>query len=315
MIEILNPGILSLIVDTGRLGYGALGVPPSSVMDGLAYGVLCRLLGRRDIPTIEAMGANFGILFHSPLSVGITGARVRATINDAGVEDWSVLAVRPGDVLRIREVVEGLRYYIGFSGVFDLEPLMDSYTTNLDCCFGGLEGRPLKRGDRLPFREIWAVLPTAVPRDAIPSLAPPHLLHFLSGPERHLFTEEGLKGFSPGHNHPYTVSRQSNRTGIRLEGPIIPFHHGVEKSILSEGLLPGTIQVPGDSRPIIVLSERTVGGYARLGVICHGDLFRLAHLRSGDTVYLEEISPETAARLRQERQRISSALCPPGENP
>jgi biotin-dependent carboxylase-like uncharacterized protein len=298
MIEILNPGWPSLIVDDGRFGKASVGVPSSSALDRYACRALRRLTGREaEGAAIEAMGATFALRFHRAMTFAITGARVRATLDDQPVRPWTSVRADAGSRLRILEVIEGLRYYIGFSGTMDLEHVIGSFTTNLECRFGGYQGRILKAGDRLLFKEIREVEVELdmIPENAIPPMNPPHRLRVVAGPEISFFTEESCKRFMDKTAHVvYDVSAQTNRTGIRLEGEPLEFRRGADKSIISEGILPGTVQIPGDGRPIIMLHERTIGGYARIALVIKADSDRLAHLKPGDPVLFEAIGVEEA---------------------
>jgi biotin-dependent carboxylase-like uncharacterized protein len=310
MIEIINPGWPSLIVDGGRFGEAAVGVPPSSALDRYACKALHGLTGcRTDAPVLEVMGANFVLRFHQAMTFAITGARVKATLDERIVRPWTSVQATPGSLLRIQEVVEGLRYYIGFSGTMDLERVMNSFTTNLECGFGGYQGRILKAGDRLAFTEICEVERSAVPESAIPSMRPPHRLHVVAGPEISFFTDESRNRFmDQDASVIYDVSAQTNRTGIRLEGEPLCFRQGVERSIISEGILPGTVQIPGDGHPIIMLYERTIGGYARIALVVKSDHDRLAHMKPGDPVLFELISINEASQLWEAKSRSMDSL-------
>ena len=153
MITVLNPAFLSIIVDNGRFGYGYIGVPPSSGLDRFSLAMVRFILGNPDAaPILEIMGNGFSLLFSETVAFAITGARVKATLDDVPVGSWSHVNAPKGSILKISEVLEGLRYYIGFSGIIDIEPVMGSYSTNLECRFGGFQGRPLMKGDVLKFR-------------------------------------------------------------------------------------------------------------------------------------------------------------------
>lgn len=310
MIEIMNPGWPSLIVDGGRFGKAAVGVPPSSALDHYACKALHGLTGcGPDTPVLEVMGANFALRFHQAMTFAITGARIKASLDDRSVRPWASVQAAPGSRLQIQEVVEGLRYYIGFSGTMDLKRVIGSFTTNLECRFGGYQGRILRAGDRLAFTEIHDVERSAVPDRAIPAMHAPHRLRVVAGPEISFFTEESNNRFMGRDAHDiYDVSTQTNRTGIRLEGDPLCFRPGVEKSIISEGILPGTVQIPGDGRPIIMLYERTIGGYARIALVVKADHDRLAHLKPGDPVLFERIGIHEARRLWEAKSRSMDFL-------
>ena len=216
---------------------------------------------------------------------------------------------RAGEILTVDEVMEGFRYYVGFSGTPVLEKIIGSYSTNLECRFGGYRGRALQKGDRIDFADIRMVDVQRIPEEFIPRMMPPHTLRVVEGPEIDYFTDESLEEFLGSKARTvFTVSTKSNRTGIRLDGKPLTFRTGAEESIISEGLLPGSIQVPGDGLPIIQLHERTLGGYARPAVIAKVDHDLLAHLKPGDSVTFEMIGMEEAERLFDRKMEIVTSI-------
>jgi len=299
MIEIVNPGFLCLLVDGGRFGFGGIGVPSSSALDRYAFEIANRLLRNpSDVPVLEVMGKGFAIKAHAEISCVITGARVRAAVNGGPVFPWASFRIPVGGTLTVEEVTEGFRYYVGFSGMPAGEEVLGSRGTNLECRFGGFRGRPLMKGDFLEVKDIRPCSPSSLPDDWVPKMAPPHLLRIVSGPEFLYFRQESREAALSGEESEFIVSPRLNRTAIRLEGKPLVFGKEAQKSIVSEGLLPGTIQVPGDGLPMITLYERTIGGYARLGVVASVDRDLLAHLKPGDKVRLRLITLEEAERLR-----------------
>jgi antagonist of KipI len=299
MIEIINPGMLALIVDQGRYGYCAIGIPYSSALDQYALSALNHILvNDQSLPAIEVIGKGFSLKFNVSISCAITGAKVRAYLDDRQLPPWTSFTASPGSVLRVEEVLEGFRYYIGFAGVPELEKIVNSYTTNLECCFGGYEGRPLKTLDRINFSQIRKERMNLIPDRFIPKMKPPHSLRVLPCPETGYFTEESLERITSSEKRTvFTVSAKSNRTGIRLTGEPLTFRKEASRSIISEGILPGTIQIPGDGIPIIQLYERTIGGYARMAIVAKVDHDLLAHLQQDDYVLFNMISMEEAEDL------------------
>ena len=143
----------------------------------------------------------------------------------------------------------------------------------------------------------------SLPDELIPSLCEPHVLRVLPGPEAGHFSPASVK-FLSNRNEAlvFKASARLNRTGIRLEGPAIKFRAKAEQSIISEGILPGTIQVPPDGLPIINCVERTIGGYARLAIIIDVDLDKVAHIKPFDRVILSLTDREEAERLSQAKK-------------
>lgn len=310
MIEIISPGWPSLIVDGGRFGAAAVGVPTSAALDRYALTALHRLVGSpADSPVLEVVGAGFALRFHCSTALAITGARVKATLDDHPVRPWASFRASAGSTLRVREVLEGFRYYIGFAGDMDLERVMGSYSTHVECGFGGYRGRILKSRDCLALKAHRDTESGMVREIAIPVMHPPHRLRVVAGPELSLFTGESCRRFMERDAQTvYDVSAQTNRIGIRLEGEPLCFRVGADKSIISEGILPGTVQIPGDGRPIIMLNERTIGGYARIAMVVKADQDRLAHLKPGDPVLFELVDAQDACRLWEDRIRDMESL-------
>lgn len=310
MIEIVHPGWLSLVVDNGRFGHAGIGVPWSSALDSFAYGTLNLMLGNDPgAPAIEAVGNEFAVRFHEEATCVICGAKVAAQLDGNEIESWKSFQARRGSLLRVDKVLEGFRYYVGVSGIFDLPRVIGSFATNLECSFGGLRGRPLVRGDVLGLRGVRSVGEKHVPAEYIPTLRPPHTVRWVDGPEIGYFTQVSIKKLcTRNEDVSYSVSTKSNRTGVRLEGEPLHFKKGGPRSIMSEGLLPGTIQVPGDGTPIIVLYERTNGGYPRIGVVARVDMDLLAHLKPKDRILFRQVTRDEAIGLSRERNEKVAAL-------
>jgi antagonist of KipI len=310
MIEIIHPGIISLVVDGGRYGYREVGIPTSSALDIYALSILNNILGNEgNAPAIEVFGEKFSLRFSKDVCCAIAGAKVRAILSGRPLHSWMSFEARAGEILKIDEIMEGFRYYVGFSGIPVIEEIIGSYTTNLECRFGGYRGRSLQKGDSIDFGAIRMVDARRVPEEVIPRMMPPHSLRVVEGPESNYFTEESLDEFlgSKGRKA-FTVSTKLNRTGIRLDGKPLAFRTAAEESIISEGLLPGSIQVPGDGLPIIQLHERTLGGYARPALIAKVDHDLLAHLKPGDSVTFEMIGMEEAERLFDRKMEIAASI-------
>src|SRR5271157_3076014 len=212
MIEIVHPGIMSLVVDRGRYGYREVGIPTSPALDLYALSVLNHLLGNEaDAPAIEAFGEKFSLRFRKDICCAITGAKVRANLEGRPLHSWMSFEARAGETLTVDEVREGFRYYVGFSGTPVLDKIIGSYSTNLECRFGGYRGRALRKGDRIDFRTIKTADLRRIPADYIPKITPPHTLRVLKGPEYDYFTSGSLAELMEGNTRTvFTVSTKSN---------------------------------------------------------------------------------------------------------
>ncbi len=312
MIEVLSPGFLSIVVDRGRHGHGHIGVASSRELDRHASAIARYLVDiPGDAPLLEVMGNDLKLCILEEMAFAITGAKVKATLDGEPLRPWSTVHARKGGVLRVAEVLEGLRYYIAFSGIIDVEPVMGSRTTNLECNFGGFHGRPFMKGDRMSLRDVRkpAGLLT-VPETMIPSMREPHLVRVIAGPEADRFAPESVRFLADRKETVvFNAASRLNRTGIRLDGEPIRFRDEAEQSIMSEGLLPGTIEVPPGGHPVIALAERTIGGYARLATVADADMDTLAQIRPGDRVVLSSIDAGEAERLWRAGRDALSFYC------
>ena len=312
MIEVIGPGFLSIIVDRGRYGHGHIGVPSSRELDRFACSMARFLLQNpEDAPAIEVMGNDLRLRFSREVTFAITGARVKATLDDEPLRPWSAHRAGKGSILRVREVLEGLRYYIAFSGIIDVEPAMGSRTINLEYKVGGFHGRPLMKGDRILLTDLHNPAQLlGVPDTMIPSMHEPHIIRVISGPEADHFTSASVRFLERRTDAAlFSATSRLNRTGIRLEGNPIMFKKKAQRSIIPEGILPGTIQIPPDGFPFINLTERTIGDYTRLATVADIDMDRLAHIKPGDSVLLSSIDIKEAERLWRARRDAVSFFC------
>jgi biotin-dependent carboxylase-like uncharacterized protein len=301
--EVIEPGILTTIQDLGRYGFSQFGVPPSGALDSFSFRAGNLLVGNRE----EAAGLEvtlMGLKIRSlkEVVISITGGDLSPTLNEEPLAMWRTHLLGEGDVVRFEKVKAGCRAYLAVSGGFVVPGIMGSSSTYLSGNFGGLEGRKLRRGDILHALDTpssFIKLNLRFPGDWIPSLEKEVLLKAIPGPQDHHFTEEGFQTFCSSSYH---VTPQCDRMGVRLEGPTIKRRSDVEESIISEGLISGAIQVPGNGKPIIILTELVTGGYTKIATIISTDLPRVAQLKPGDQVRFMPVSIEEAHDLLREQE-------------
>jgi biotin-dependent carboxylase-like uncharacterized protein len=200
------------------------------------------------------------------------------------------VVARPGNVLSLRERRSGLRAYVAFAGGITVPAVLGSRSTDLVAGFGGYDGRALKANDHLSVGRP----PAAEAADVVlaPSAPGPVVLRAVAGPQDDMFTEEAHTRLASGT---YAVSALSDRVGCRLEGPVLT-HRG-EGEILTDGMVPGCIQVPPNGQPIVVLNAGpTTGGYPKIATVVGADLGRLAQLVAGDQVRFRLVTIEEAQR-------------------
>ncbi len=301
--EVLEPGILTTIQDSGRYGFGQFGVPPSGALDHFSFRVGNLLVGNREEEAcLETTIMGLKLKALSEVVIAITGGDLSPALNGESLDMWRTHLLVEGDIITFKKVRSGCRAYLALSGGFVVPKIMGSRSTYLSGRFGGLEGRALKRGNILyrpdspsPLNKLGLRFPS----DSIPLYGKEMILKVVPGPQDQHFTERGFQAFCSSS---YQVTPQCDRMGVRLEGPKIERQSDVEESIISEGLISGAVQVPGDGKPIIILTELVTGGYTKIATVISTDLPKVAQLKPGDRVNFEPISIEEAHRLLREQE-------------
>ncbi len=302
-IIIESAGLLTTVQDRGRYGYRRYGMPVSGAMDTFSLELANMLVGNDPgAACLEATVHGPAILFTGETAIAVTGADMEPAINGKKIALNTAVLVRKGDRLGFTGLRYGCRSYIAFAGGIDVPAVMGSRATYLRAGLGGHSGRALKEGDELPLgtgsseRRI-----SRVPDGLIPEYRHEQTIRITTGPEAHFFHISGLRNFLTTG---YKVTAQSDRMGYRLSGEPISRREGRE-DIISAGISQGTIQVPGDGQPIILMADRqTSGGYARLACVISVDLTLVAQMIPGDTVRFKEISLEKAQEMLKERQKL-----------
>ena len=301
LLEIRSPGILATVQDTGRQGFAPIGVAPSGAADSYACRLGNLLVGNLETAAVvEAALMGFEARFRHEAVAAVTGADLQPVLNGNPLAMWTAVRVGPGDVIAFQAPVCGCRAYLAVGGGISVPPVMGSRSTNIGAGFGGCDGRALQTGDILPGRRPEQHLHCegrAIPAALKPGYTSQWTLQVITGPQADQFTPASRNLF---YESVYTVSGKSDRTGVRLDGPVLEKLPGAPDSILSEGILGGAIQVPGDGQPIILLNETVTGGYRKIAAVIAADLPLLGQLAPGDTVSFQETDiPAAVARLRQ----------------
>jgi biotin-dependent carboxylase-like uncharacterized protein len=294
MIDIRDPGPLTTVQDLGRVGQLRYGIPQSGALDRFALIAANRLVGNRD----DAAGLECTLLgpafaADQPCAIAVTGAEASVTVNGLEVPRWATVMLDAGDVVKIGTARAGLRSYVGFSGGIDVPLLMGSRSTYVRGAFGGYDGRALRRGDRLRLFDALPAAPWGLARNLIPSYAPEPVLRVVLGPQDNRFTAVGIANLL---GSVYRLSPQSDRMGARLQGTRIEHTQGHD--IISDGTALGSIQVPGDGQPIVLLVDRqSTGGYTKIATVCSFEIGRIGQLRPGQPVRFAAVSIDEAHRL------------------
>ncbi len=287
-IEVISAGALTTVQDLGRPGWAHIGVPRSGAADRPALRLANRLVGNAEgAPGLEITLSGPRLRFDEPTVVALTGAPTDATVGDRTVPMQLAFALQAGDVLNIRTARVGLRTYVAFSGGIDVPLALGSAATDL---LTGLGPARLTPGDLLRVGAAWGGRTSGTPALQPPPLPElpriPHLRTVI-GPRNDWFTAESIKRLA---TEPFTVNHASNRIGLRLDGPRLDRARPGE--LLSEGLVPGAIQVPPDGRPILLLADHpTTGGYPVIAVVVSDDQPIVAQLRPGQQLRFSPVPP------------------------
>jgi len=306
MIRIVEPGALTTVQDLGRPGHLRYGIPPSGPVDHAAFVVANRLVGNADGAAgleCTVLGPRFEA--EQACAIAVTGAAMPLTVNGAEAPAWTTLTLKPGDVVRLGAARAGVRAYVAFSGGLDVPPVLGSRSTYVRGRLGGLDGRALRKEDRLhgvpapppPLRRARARV--------IPDLGRDPEIRVVLGPQADRFTDEGLRTFLGSE---YEMLPQSDRMGARLKGPRIAHTRGHD--IISDGIALGSIQVPGDGQPIALLVDRqSTGGYTKVATVGSFDIGRLGQVKPGHRLRFRAIDLDEAQRtLRAWRADLADVL-------
>jgi len=304
-LEILAPGPLTTVQDCGRFGSGRFGVPRSGAADTFSLRIGNLLVGNPENQAaleITVMGP--AIIALADAAIAITGADMQPMVDGQPIQMWRSHLLQKGGVLSFKGRRSGCRAYLAVGGGISVPIVLGSRSTNLAARFGGLDGRPLQKGDVLYSESPAAHLKAegaTLDRALIPSYDTRQRLRVIPGPQDHHFPDAAKELFFSAR---FTVTPQSDRAGIRLAGPRIEAVQGLEASILSEGVVPGAIQVPGDAQPIILLGETVTGGYRKIATVISADLHLSGQLTPGDIVQFVEVSMDTADMLVREMEGL-----------
>ena len=305
ILEILSPGALTTVQDLGRYGHGRYGVAPSGALDTFALRIANLLVGTRDDQAgLELMLLGPRIRALTDLVVAVTGGNLAPHLNGQPVALWQSFVLKTDDILSFKSPVSGFRAYIAVAGGIGVPPVMGSRSTNLPSGFGGYLGRPLKKDDRLLGESTVGDLRCAgrsFEAAGIPVYTNQCTLRVIWGPQDDQFPDQAREQFVKAA---YKMSPDSDRTGIRLQGPQIPCKPDIDASIISEGVIAGAVQIPGDGMPIIILGETVTGGYRKIATVIAADLPLLGQIKPGDQVRFSPVDLSAARRALLDREDL-----------
>jgi antagonist of KipI len=319
VIVVLEPGLFTTVQDLGREEFGPLGVSASGAADPVALRIGNRLADNAE----GAAGLEMTLLggafqFPEGAVVALAGSDFGAALDGKPVEMWTAFEAKPGQVLRMGPTRSGARCYLCARGSIEVKPFLGSASTHILSGLGGHEGRALRKGDVLTIgpanvdgqrRTGKNACSTGgagmagklrLTARALKELQPRKVLRVTPGPQSEWFPESAQRALYEGT---YRVAEESNRMGIRLQGPAIPTASNGE--MISEGVALGAVQVPEGGQPIILFVEQqTTGGYPKIANVISADFHSLGQLRPRDEIRFERVEWDTARALLKEQERF-----------
>ena len=307
-LTLITAGPYTSIQDKGRTGFQALGVPEGGAVDPDARISANWLVGQ----PADAAGLEIfigGLSFHTDtaLAVALAGSLSDSlqitsvsgqTRNEAAGQ---TVYLQAGDHVTIPPLRGSNLVFLAVSARFDLAPVFGSVGISANAKIGGLNGDMLKTGDKLALTEIKT---TPAERQLPSSLAdiftPEEVFRIVLGPQDFCFDSGQIDMLvSTG----WTLTTRMNRMGLRLSGPAL--HHKISADILSDGIVKGAIQVPGDGQPIILMADhQTTGGYTKIATVISADLAKLTRLHPHRTVRFTVVSQEEAEQIANAKARL-----------
>lgn len=302
--EVLHPGLLTTVQDLGRWGHQALGVPVAGPMDVVSHRMANQLVRNTPLAaTLEVTMLGPRLRCVGAVTIAVAGAEFDVRVDGQPIRTGCAWSLPDGAVLAFGPRRAGTRAYLAVAGGIDTPVVLGSRATHLVCGMGGVEGRALRAGDRLPIGQTapGQVLPAGASwRDEARALpGGTCTLRILPGPQRAWFTDAAWAALLEG---PYQLAPASNRMGYRLQGPTLG--RAREGELLSEPVAMGAVQVPGSGDPLLLMAEcQTMGGYPKIAVVIAADLPAAGQLAPGDTVQFAACSRSDAmaALIRRER--------------
>jgi KipI family sensor histidine kinase inhibitor len=305
-LTVLAPGLFTTVQDLGRWGHQALGVPVAGAMDTSSHRIANQLVANpEDAATLEATVAGPVLRFDVRTTVAVAGADLGAVLDDVPMAPGQRVGTSAGSVLRFSGRRSGTRAYIACAGGIATEPVLGSRSTHVLCGLGGVAGRALKTGDRLPLGEGrpgstgrrqdgTSPAPAGTVRPANAGAR----VRVLPGPQDDFF---GAGAFEALVRARFIISPQSNRMGYRLSGASIP---PSTREMISDATFPGAIQVPPSGEPILLMADRqTTGGYPQIATVITADMPIAAQLAPGDWIEFSLCTLDAATAALDERDR------------
>jgi antagonist of KipI len=311
-VYVVKPGLLTTVQDRGRWGSQSFGVSVSGAMDVYSHRLANALAGNdADAATLEVTIAGPELEFDDARTVAVTGAVFDVTVDDRPIDLRSAVEVSPGSIMRFGRRIRGSRAYVAVAGGIATPSAFGSRATHLPSRIGGLDGRALRSGDRLPLgasiRTSRPVRRSQVAESSAAWTLPDGraTLRVLPGPQLDRFLPAAWDVLQ---SSPYSLANDSNRMGYRLVGPSL--ETGRTLDVISDATPTGALQVPPSGQPILLMADRqTTGGYPKIASVISADISVAGQLGPGDTVTFVACSAHEAlaALIAQERSLMAAS--------
>jgi biotin-dependent carboxylase-like uncharacterized protein len=307
-VQVTKPGLLTTIQDRGRWGFQALGVSVAGPMDPVSHRLANAMAGNPpEAATVEITLVGPELRFEDERLVALAGAAFEVFVDREPVVSTGALVLQAGSTLSFGRRLRGTRAYLAVAGGIVTTPVLGSRATHLPSAMGGMDGRALLSGDRLPCgpatrRMVPVAIAKMLPDITLRSLPGGRaVLRVLPGPQVDRFTTGALDLLQSAH---YRVGSNSNRMGFRLEGPALGLSRGAD--VISDATPLGVLQVPASGQPILLMADRqTTGGYPKVATVISADIGLAGQLGPGDAVGFAVCSRgEAMAALIGQEQRL-----------
>lgn len=314
-IRVMKPGLLTSIQDLGRKGFQQHGVIVSGAMDPYSLRIANMLVGNEEgEAALEITLLGPTLIIEKDCLIAITGGNLSPTINGEAVPMWRPIFVKKGAVLAFSGCRSGCRAYLSVAGGYSIPSIMNSKSTYLRAGMGGYKGRALQVDDVLDFNEasphhakygvnVFSTVKWFVnAKDFMPENKP--VIRVTNGSQYGFFTESSKVQFE---QESFKVSNQSDRMGYRISGPSLELKE--KRELLSEAVTNGSIQVPPDGNPIILLADsQTTGGYPKIAQVITADIPFIGQVKPGDSIQFAKVTLRDAEQSYLKKEQLLKEL-------
>ncbi|HCN61429.1 MULTISPECIES: biotin-dependent carboxyltransferase family protein [Mammaliicoccus] len=307
-MKCIKPGLFTTVQDIGRTKYEKDGFSVAGVMSQYLYNIANALVDNDDGAVLEITMNGPVLQFNASNIIAFVAQDAEIFLDEQQIPVNTAVYVEKGQILKIQTIKSGARGYLAFHKSLKIKHILESASTHTRSGIGGYNGRTLKRNDVFYFNE------KALNHDIIgntfniKSIEDPHTIPIIKGLQ---FDQFDTASHQLLVNQIYSISEMSDRMGYRLNGNK-NLVHLENADIISEPIAPGSVQVPNNGQPIILLNDRqTIGGYTKIATVSFAGREKLAQLKAHDHIEFKWVSVEEATKdykdyIHQMNQDIKS---------